>query len=81
MVLELTAFSYINKTYFNIALDQQFKNQINKTLLPSYGLNKIVHQEDKNVFGKILVSLFSFFVNPFPGADSELQQAAFQPGL
>ena len=33
---------------------------------PPIGWNKIDHQENKNILGEILVSLFSSFVNPFP---------------
>ena len=39
-----------------------------KNLAPfSIGRNKIVHQENKNFLGEIIVSFFSCFVNPFPG--------------
>ena len=39
-----------------------------KNLAPfSIGRNKIVHQENKNILGEIIVSFFSCFVNPFPG--------------
>ena len=33
----------------------------------SIGSNKIVQQENNNILGGILVSVFSCFINPFPG--------------
>jgi len=32
------------------------------------GRNKIIRQENKNILNEIIVSLFSCFVNPFPGS-------------
>ena len=32
------------------------------------GPNEIVQQENNNILDEILVSLFSCFVNPFPGS-------------